>query len=91
MSEKHISYLEKERSAKQTACERAGGTWQRTQLGGFCTDVRCQRCTRHVAVAELHHNPPKGMGGTRIPYTAGMFKVLCHDCHVDITEHRERG
>jgi hypothetical protein len=60
----------------------------------------CRRCDRWVLGrrSEVHHNPPKQMGGTTAVYCnhpvehgnppGHRLEKLCGDCHKDETENR---
>ena len=37
---------------------------------------------------EVHHDPPKRMGGTTKVYTAEEMWLLCHECHKAVTDNR---
>ena len=41
----------------------------------------CEVCHQRPVHGPPHHEPPKGMGGTRRAYTAAMLKDLCLRCH----------
>ena len=50
---------------------------------------RCEICGQlpDFRGLSIHHNPPKGMGGTTHIYTLDEVKMLCGGCHDKITNH----
>ena len=47
----------------------------------------CEKCRSELHNLEYHHEPPKGMGGSKRRYTKDNVLKLCLKCH----EARTRG